>query len=82
MSKVDYKSEVLEWIEDYKAGLVKPPSPFDLELSTTYFQVIRPDSGFPLVSLIYEANEDALSWHISHTILRVSEWLYITKKML
>ena len=82
MSKVDYKSEVLEWIEDYKAGLVKPPDPLELDLSTTYFQVIRPDSGFSLVSLTYDSVEDYLSWNVSHTILRVGEWLYITKKML
>lgn len=76
MSEINYKSEVLEWIEDYKAGLVKPPSPFIIAPHTNDIQFL-PHSSYKQTILCYATgySGDSPYWKAFHTILRVGEWM-------
>ena len=80
---VNYKSEVLEWMADYKAGLVKPQSPLKIHERRGWIAVTLPVNGDDgnHVGCKEDMGEEYEVWHSMHTILRVSEWLYITKKL-
>jgi len=79
-SEPKHKQEVLEWIEDFKAGLVKPPKPFEVQASKREVSVFPIGILVSLVSVDFNLRDDHVHWHALHTMLNIGDW--IEKKLL
>lgn len=74
--KKTHKEEVIEWINDWKEGLVNPPEPLILENDRVGFSILRKRHGGSsgILSMSWSEHSDSLDWHVAHTILRVDVW--------
>lgn len=75
--KKTHKEEVLDWIKDWKEGLVNPPEPIIVKLNQDGLSIDRrsPENGnMGMVLLSLDRRDDHPDWHTAHTILRVDVW--------
>jgi len=73
-SEPKHKQEVLEWIEDFKAGLVKPPKPFEVQASKREVSVFPIGILVSLVSVDFQLRDSHIHWYTLHTMLNVGDW--------
>lgn len=79
-SEPKHKQQVLEWIEDFKAGLVQPPKPFEVQASKREVSVFPIGIPVSIISIALAMRYDHVHWWSIHNILEVED--YIEKKIL
>jgi len=76
---VNYKSEVLAWIEDFKAGFVRPPKPYEVQSRKRDVTIYPTGCLVALVSVDLQLRDDHIHWHVIHEMLHVGDWTEFKK---
>jgi len=73
-SEPKHKQEVLEWIEDFKAGLIRPPKPYEVRLSKRDVSIFPIGCVVCLTSVDFGLRDDHIHWEVLHEMLHVKDW--------